>query len=98
METLSQSQASIRQSAHERLRDIVSVDVVNGLHSPIGQGDLFSSRQSQENRRIEVPGRIDGHPTRSDDMSRMQDGNRKPGAAGFVEQILLNGRLLAPIL
>ena len=57
-----------------------------------------AARQVREDLRIEIPRRVDGRPTRSNQMPRMQHSRRKTFTPRFVQQVFLNGGFAAAIV
>ena len=60
---------SICHGTEERLRDIISVNVMKCLHSKIRQGHFLTARKSREDVGIQIAGGIDWNPARSDNMA-----------------------------
>ena len=74
------------------------MDVMEGLEPEIGQRELVAARDAREHVRIDVAGRIDRHPARSDDVARPEDGGRKAGPPRLVEKPGLDGGLVRAVV
>src|SRR3954451_25019953 len=68
------------------------------LSSPIGQQHLAALCQIRKHLRMKMPRRIQRHPARTHQMTRMQNRGRKTMTACFRQEIGLNGRFLASIV
>ena len=51
---------------HERLRDVIGMNVMQRLHPDIRQGDFLTACKAREDVGIEIAGGIDWNPARSD--------------------------------
>jgi hypothetical protein len=82
----------------ERLRDIVGVHMVHGLHPFVREPQQLAASKAGKNVRIEMPGRIQRIPPGTHQVSRMQyhrTGNAAPSA---VEQKLFDSGLLDSVI
>jgi hypothetical protein len=96
METLSHCGGPVCQRLHERLSDIIRVNVVHGLVTEIRERHFASRSQIGKHLGIKVAGRVDRHPSGTDEVTRMQYRHGKTSLR-FRQQVTLNLRLAAPI-
>ena len=91
MEALTQCGFAITERQQKSARDILSVDMIEGLHAEIRKPQFGALRKCRKHFGIEVSLRIDGRPSRSDQMARMQHRYRQSGLPGLANQPRLNG-------
>ena len=73
VEALSDGSASARHGAEEGLSNVVRVDVVDGFHAEIGEGECLALREGGEYFGIKVALRVDGVPTDADEVAGVND-------------------------
>ena len=84
MKALSNCHTPIRQGQHKRLSNIICVHMVHGFHAQVRQLRLFAAGKPGKDLRIEVAGRIQWLPARTDDMAWMQDRAREATEPGLA--------------
>jgi hypothetical protein len=88
---------SIFQRELECSRNVFCVDMLESCKSIIRQLNRITALEAIEHCRIEISCRIDRHPSRARDVSRMEHRRRKTIAC-FVEQIFLDRCLLYSVI
>ena len=97
MKGLANRRVRPRQRERECLCDVVDVHVVQRLRAEIGQPHVASGGEVVEHLDIEIAGGIDRRPSRSDQMSGVQDRRGNPSGPSFIHQIPFDGRLAAAV-
>ncbi len=77
MKTFAHSHTPIGYCLHKSLGYVISMDMMNGFQTQVGQGKRLTARQLGKHLRIEMTGRIQRRPTWPHNMPRMQNSNRK---------------------
>src|SRR5450631_3449641 len=68
------------------LRHILRMNVMNSLHPGIRKHKFRSTHERCKNLGVEVPGRIDRRPSRTDQMARMNHGDRKTSFRSLLKE------------
>ena len=71
MKTLSNGDATVSHRLNESLSNIIGMDVVHRFEAKVRQDHFLTASQPSENLGIEMAGRIQRFPARSDDVSGM---------------------------
>jgi len=98
VEALADSLAPVGQGAHKALGHVVSVDMVDGLHTDVGQREFLAMRQLLVDGRVEVALRVERYPARPDDVPRVQARGREVVQARLAQQVGFDGRFLDAVL
>src|SRR5580704_9323767 len=83
---------------HECLSNIIGVDVVHRFEPEVWQNHFFAASQAPENLGLEMAGRIQRFPSRSDDVPGMQQRGWESGETGFPQQVLFDCGLFNTII
>ena len=98
VKTLAQGCSTILHRLLESLRDIIGVDMMDGLPPDIRQRDFFSRRQPEVHVRVKIPLRIQGRPAGADDVAGVNDGSREAIQPRFPQEVLFNQRLAISVI
>ena len=98
VETFARGRAPMRQRLHECLRHVVGMHVMERFHAEVRQCQRLPACQRLKHVEVDVAGGIDGCPTRTDDVPRMQHGGRQTATPRFVEEVSLDGRLVDAVV
>jgi hypothetical protein len=98
MKALADCTVSVGGRELECLRNIVSVNVMNGFHPEVGKRQLFTIFQALEHCGIEMSRRIEWWPTATDDVSGMQYGRSNQVLPHCLEQPFLDCRLFDSVV
>ena len=71
MKAFSNCHPAVNHRLHERFSNIIGMDVVHRFESEVWQNYFFTASQAPENLGIEMAGRIQRFPSRSDDVPGM---------------------------
>ena len=74
MEALAHGGGSIVDSADDHLSHVVGMHVMHRFEPKIRQGQRIAAGYRAEHGRVEMPGRIERRPARTDDVARVNDG------------------------
>jgi hypothetical protein len=97
MKAFTNGAVPVVQGFHKSLGDVIRVDMVYGFHPDIRQGQYLTPGKYSEHLGIEMPGRIQWDPSRTNDMSGMQYRCWKTVLACFFEQVSLDRSFIDPI-
>ncbi len=98
MEALADCAVRVRNRELERLRNIISVHVMNGFHPQIGKDQLLTVGELREHCGVEVSGWVEWRPARTDDVPRMENRRSNYFPSRRLEQPFFDRRLLYPVV
>lgn len=98
MEALADCALRVGNRELEGLRNIVSVHVMHRFHPQIGKDQLLTIRELCEHRGVEVSGRVERSPARTDDVPGMENRRSNYFPARRLEQPFFDRRLLYSVV
>src|SRR5438105_14573133 len=98
MEAFTDGVVRVSERELERLRDIIGVHMMHGLHPCVRELQQLTVSNAREHLRIEMPGRIQRLPSWSHHVPRMQNHRPRIASPSGVEQQLFDGSLLNSLI
>jgi len=89
---------SVRDRKLERVRNIVGMHVMNGLHTEIRKEELVAVRELREHRGIEMPRRVEWRPAGANNVTRVKNPGSDYSLVRGIQQPSLDRCLSYPIL
>ena len=98
MEALADCAVRVCDRKLERLRQIISVNVMDRFHSQIRQDQLLAIRDLREHFRVEMSGRVKWTPAGTHDVPGMENRRSNHSLARWIEQPFFDRRLFYPVI
>lgn len=98
MEALADCAVCVSNRELERLRNVVSVHVMHRFHPQVGKNQLLTTREPLEHRGVEMSGRVEWSPARTDDVPWMENRRSNYSLAHRIEQPCFDCRLFYPVV